>query len=278
MPTRVFKTVPDELLDSAESVADDFQLRGYRVQIERAELGYPFTPTLACRRGNITTVIVEVDSGASFRKVSKKPDEWVRYARSTSRDTRVAVCLPHTADLTHRQMVALQDRGIGLYVVFNDRVVEQIGAADLGLTVALPELRSLSPRLRVLLGDAYEQFAHTHWREGFEEACKALETEARRYLNRWSRTGRITVLRKKGPIVLTAKQINRMTMGDLASDFARIQNQNHADSMIAQALIRVNKDRVNVVHKKRKITTEKRLRVNVGQHMWTIIAALKHTV
>jgi hypothetical protein len=278
MPTRAFKTVADELLDSAESVADDFQFRGYSVEVERAELGYPFTPTLVCKRANITTIIVEVDSGTSFKKLSKKLEEWVRYARSTSKDTRVAACLPAAVNLTHRQMASLQDKGVGLYVAFKDRVVEQIGPADLGLSFALPVLRSLSPSLRILLGDAYEQFAHTHWREGFEEACKALETEARRYLNRWSRTGRITVLRKKGPVVLTAKQINRMTIGDLAADFAKIQHQNHADSMIAQALARINKDRVNVVHKKRKATTEKRLRQNVGQHMWTIVAALKYTI
>jgi hypothetical protein len=278
MPTRAFKTVADELLDSAEIVADDFQFRGYRVEVERAELGYPSTPTLVCKRGNITTIIVEVDSGISFQKLSRKLEEWVRYARSTSKDTRVAACLPADTNLTHRQMASLQDNGVGLYVAFKDRVLERIGPADLGLSFALPELRSLSPAVRIILGDAYEQFAHTHWREGFEEACKALETEARRYLNRWSRTGRITVLRKKGPIVLTAKQINRMTMGNLAADFAKIQNQNHGDNMIAQALARINKDRVNVVHKKRKATTEKRLRQNVGQHMWTIVAALKYTI
>ncbi len=97
-------------------------------------------------------------------------------------------------------------------------------------------------------------------------------------MRKWTRTGRITVLRKKGPVVLTAKQIDRMTMGDLAAEFARIQNQNHADSMIGQALAKINRDRVNVVHRKSKTTTERRLRVNVGQHMWTIVAALKYTV
>lgn len=275
---RVFKTLPDELLAAADAVADDFEMRGHNVRLERAELGYPFTPALVCARDKITTTIVEVASGAGFTKLFKRLDEWVRYARSTSKDTRVAVCLPHTANLTERQMAKLQDKGVGLYVAHPNRVAERIVPADLGLNVALPELRSLPPLMRQLLGDAYEQFAHTHWREGFEEACKVLETEARRYLNRWSRTGRIMVLRKKGPVVLTAKQINRMTMGDLASDFAKIQNQNHADSMIGRALARINKDRVNVVHKKKRTTTEKRLRANVGQHMWTIVAALKYTI
>jgi hypothetical protein len=214
-------------------------------------------------------------ASGNFRK---KLDEWIRYARSTSRDTRIAVCLPHTAKLTVQQMAKLQDKGLGLYVAAPQRVVERIVPADLALNVALPQLHSLQPGVRELLGSAYEQFSHTHWREGFEEACQALEAQARRYLNRWSRTGRIMVSRKKGPVLLTAKQINRMTMGDLASDFAKIQNQNHADSMIGQALARINKDRVNVVHRKKKYTTEKRLRSNVGQHMWTIVAALRYTL
>src|SRR5260370_22536715 len=188
MPMRVFKTVPDELLDSAEAIADDFQFRGYKVQVERAELGYPFTPALVCSRGKITTIIVEVDSGIVFRKLSSKLDEWGRYAGSTSKDTRVAVCLPHTANLTHRQMDALQDKGGGLFVAFNGRVAERIVPVDLGLNVALPELRSLAPEMRELLGDAYEQFNHTHWREGFEEACKVLETEARTYTSRCAQT------------------------------------------------------------------------------------------
>jgi hypothetical protein len=100
--------------------------------------------------------------------------------------------------------------------------------------------------------------------------------EARKYLAKWSKTGRITILDRRGaPITLAAREINKLTMGQLASKFRSIQAQNHKDSVIAKALGRINKDRVGVVHHKRKATTEKRLRVNVGQHMWVIVAALK---
>lgn len=66
-----------------------------------------------------------------------------------------------------------------------------------------------------------------------------------------------------------------MTMGTLAKNFAAIQTQNHVDSRIAQALMTINRDRVGVVHHKSRATTERRLRVNVGGHMWAIIAALR---
>ena len=66
-----------------------------------------------------------------------------------------------------------------------------------------------------------------------------------------------------------------MTMGELARTFANIQNQNQTDSLIGKTLQRVNTDRVGVVHHKSKARTEKRLRTNVGQHMWAIVAAMR---
>ena len=110
------------------------------------------------------------------------------------------------------------------------------------------------------------------------DACQGLETEARRYLKKWTRTGRIKILRKKGPVTLTNAQIDRMTMGQLAEAFRDIQAQNQADNVIGRALATINRDRVGVVHHKRKKVTERRLRANVGQHMWTIIAAMKELI
>jgi len=74
---------------------------------------------------------------------------------------------------------------------------------------------------------------------------------------------------------LAASQINKMTMGQLVHAFGLIQAQNHADSTIHKVLAILNKDRIGVVHHKKKAWTEKRLRTNVGQHMWKIVAALK---
>jgi hypothetical protein len=270
---RKFKTIADELLAHAEAVADYFENRGFTVRVESSELGFPYTPTLLCRRSP-TTIIVEVDG--QIRK--DRLEAWVRYGRSCGRDTRLAVCLPWTITILAEENASLRQKGIGLYLVFDDRLDEHIAPSDLALNVQLPDSNTLSPAVRRALGPAYEQFQRTQWREGFEEACQALENEARRYLKKWTRTGRIKILRKRGPVTLTNPQIDKMTMGQLAETFKHIQAQNHADSIIGQALVTINRDRVGVAHHKRRKVTERRLRANVGTHMWTIVAAMKELV
>jgi len=268
---RQYTTVADELLEHADVVVDYFISRGHRVRVERYELGFPFTATFLCRRGN-TTLILELDNAIQ----KKKLDDWVRYAKSSGKDTRLALCMPSAVNVTAEEEAYLRANRVGLYSVSLDpRVDERIAPDDLGLNVALPELGELPANLRGLLGPAYDQFARAQWREGFEDACQVLEVEARRYLKKWARTRRITVLRRGIPVALSDREINKMTMGKLAVIFAAIQSPNHADSMIGRALTTINKDRVGVAHHKARKTTERRLRVNVGQHMWTIVAALK---
>jgi hypothetical protein len=274
MPRRTYNTIAVELVEYADRVADHFESTGYRVRVEHVELGRPFTPTLVCDR-KPTTVLIDVVTRLDHGRV----EAWVRYARSCGKDTRVAICVPHTVALSNSEVGKLSASGVGLYTVMADSVVEQCLPADLALNVALPEPRSLSKEVKTKLGSAYEKFNRQQWREGFEDACLALEVEARRYLAKWSRTGRIRILGKKGvPGTLTTQEINKLTMGQLAVTFDRIQAQNHTDSLVAKALRRINKDRVGVVHHKGRAVVEKRLRTNVGQHMWVIVAALKEMV
>ncbi len=124
-----------------------------------------------------------------------------------------------------------------------------------------------------MLGPAYEQFARSQWREGFEEACQAFEVEARRYLKAGMRSGRVVIPNRRG--TTATADVDRLTMGQLADAFSRIQHQNYADAIIGQTLKAVNRDRVGVVHKKVLKRTENRLRGNVGRHMWSLIEALK---
>ena len=67
-------------------------------------------------------------------------------------------------------------------------------------------------------------------------------------------------------------------MGRLAGVFAKIQNQNRADSLIGKTFNSINKDRIGVAHHKAKKVTENRLRKNVGNHMWSMINAFKVVV
>ena len=270
MPSRVYKTVSVGLEEYADVAADHFDTSGYKVRVEPEELGFPYTPTFVLKR-RPTTIFLEVSNKIPIDRLA----DWAKYAKSCGTDTRVALCLPHTVPVSADDIARLRDQRIGLYLSFTDRVVEQIAPADLALNVELPDRAALPQRAKEILGSAYDQFGRTQWREGFEDACNALETEARSYLKKWSRTGRIRVLRKGVPVTLTSHQIDKMTMGQLVKAFANIQAQNHADSMIHKALATLNKDRIGVVHHKKKAWTERRLRSNVGQHMWRIVAAIK---
>jgi hypothetical protein len=88
--------------------------------------------------------------------------------------------------------------------------------------------------------------------------------------------GRIIVGNRVGnPVDAKPKQIDGMTMGELATTFNNIITQNYSDTVIARALVMLNKDRTNVAHRKVKAATEARLRKNVGQHMWVVVTALK---
>jgi len=268
-----FKTVSEKLLPVAEETVRYFRGRGFTVSIEKLRVGYPYTPTLECKRQH-TTIIVEL-----FENVpDEKLDQWVAYARSSNRDIRMAVCVQEAlVGLPHIEN-QLREKGIGLYVLTPGGIVERISPPDLGLTLYLPPLQSLPQKVRNLLGPAYDYYTRTQWRECFEEACKILEAQARSYLKNGLKTGRIVLLTHKGVRVLSQRQINRMTMGNLAKCFGQIQNQNHSDAVIEKVLTRINRDRVRITHHKASRATETHLRANVGQHMWVIVDALKQIV
>ena len=268
---RTFLTIPEELLEIADSAADDFSDRGFTIKVEYSEISYPYTPAFVAKRGS-TTVIVEVDTDLP----NSRMDEWSRYAGSCSRDTGVAVAVPGHIALDPAIEDQLRQKGVGIYRVTSSGVVELAPPKDLALLLKLPERNTLHQKVRRVLARAYEKFSRAEWREGFEEACKVLEEEARRYLKKGLATGRIVVLDKRGkPRRLTDKTVDRMTMGVLQEAFANIQNQNRVDSLVGEALQEVIKDRNSIVHHKGRATTESKLRKNVGQHMWTIVAGLK---
>ena len=270
MAHHVYKTVSEKLVEFAEEALAHFRTRGYVVARERRELGFPYTPTLVCRRQH-TRIIVEL-----FEKILiERIDQWVAYARSSNRDIRIAICLPPTAGMTQEDEKSMRAKKVGVYVATGTGLVERIPPEDLGLTLQLPPLATLPRKIQMALGPAYEQYERTQWRECFEEACKSFENEVRNYLLSGSTAGRIVVATRKGPKALTRRQINKMTLGQMANVFSQIQYQSHTDRVVEETLRRINRDRVNVVHHKTKKRTESRLRANVGQHLWAIVAAMK---
>jgi len=268
---RPFLTVPDELLYHAENAADYFEARGYTVTPEHHDLGFPYAPTLYCERPP-TTLFVEVDS--AIRK--DRTNAWVGYTRSCSGDTRIALAMPTENPRATTDEAWLRTAGVGLYLCNAGPVQESIPPRDMSLNAQLPELASLPPEIRRILGPVYEQFERAQWRDGFKSACQAVESLAREYLKQSIRAGRIAFVTAAGrPRPLTEQQIDGMTLGQLGQTFGQIQNQNYSDSAIGSVLRLINKDRVNITHHSTRPETEAALRQNVGQHMYRVIAALK---
>lgn len=271
MPQWDFLTVADELLVPAIATADYYDGLGYAVATEPRELGYPFTPTLRCKRHS-TTCFIEISEAVPLDRLR----EWVAFGRSARADTRVLLAVHERVSLSAKNGVALKNLGVGLVIVSSRGVTEAMPAQDLAVNVELPDTSGDSKRLRTVLGPVYEHFDRNQWREGFEEACVALETAARAYLWKTLDSGRTVVLTDKGnPKGLTKAKVYRMTMGALARDFRNLSQQNHSDSVIGDTLTLVNDDRIRVAHKKRTAAAERALRANVGAQMWRIVGALR---
>lgn len=270
-----FQTLSADLIEFGERAVKHFRILGYTVRIEPTDPGFPTTPTIVCRRA-VTQLHVHVTTSMASVALS----DWLAYARSSGKDARVALLLPEAAwqSVSEVEKERVVTHGVGIYIASTTDIREHAEPSDIGVNVVLPARQALPGPLKRILGPAYDHFARRRWREGFDEACGVLETEARRYLKKWMRTGRIKIVAKgTGKLVaLTGPQINRLTIGQLAKHFQQILNPTLDDSLIGTALKSVNPDRVARVHRKRQSASEMRLRQNVGQHMHAIIGALKH--
>ncbi|HMI81681.1 MAG TPA: hypothetical protein VK480_07825 [Solirubrobacterales bacterium] len=267
-----FKTVPEELLGVASAAGAWLTSRGYKVTAEKYEVGYPLAPTLHGKRSP-TTAIIEVDGEV----VESNMRQWAAFGKSRTTDTRVWCAVSESVKRTGRQDLLLKELGIGLLVVGNDQAQEMIAPKDLGVNVEMPDIDGLSPRLQKALGPVYDHFDRGEWREAFEEACLALEDAARKHLWKGIKAGRIVIQNEHGLKIekLNKGDIDRLTMGGLASRFSRIVKQSQADRIIGDALKQVNPHRIDVAHHKTKSSGEAKLRRNVGAKMWLIFGALK---
>jgi hypothetical protein len=282
---RQWLTVPDELVEHADLVADYHESLGYSVGIEARETGFPGTPTFVAKRGRTrVTVIVEVRATLDVQLLQ----EWVRFAKACPSETRVVVCLPEEASRPASVEQGLREAGVGILLSSSGTVMELVPSRDLTINVSLPEIRTMPPKLRRRLGPVYEKFQRGEWQDGFGDACQVLEAEAVRYLKDGIRRGRLTFRTqpaKKAPagasppagkvVTYTDRQIDRMPIGALADAFAQIETQNYADAAILRTLRHVNRDRIGKTHYTNDAAVVRRLRANVGKHMWVVVEGLK---
>src|SRR5207247_6318001 len=92
MARRSYNTVPIDLIECADAIGVHFSAHGHTLKIEKLILGYPNTPTFVCKRG-ATTTFIEIHYDLQKQRIT----DWVKYANSCSRDTRVAIGVPESS-------------------------------------------------------------------------------------------------------------------------------------------------------------------------------------
>ena len=268
----MYVTLPDELVELAAPIESYYRGRGYKVVREPDDLPYPYTPALKASRGPLT-ILVEVDDEIDGERM----EEWANFCRSTSRDTRVVLALPVDVARTGGEDLRLKGLGVGVLLCsVRSGATEAFAPRDVSLNLQLPSLNSWPVQAHAVAGAAYEQFERSQWREGFEEICQGLEVAVRRHLMSGMRAGRLRFLRSNGTVrPVTEEFIDRQPIGRLIELLDAVQTPSRVDSQLSQILARINKDRIGVVHKKHLAVTEKRLRKNVGMHVWSALSAFK---
>lgn len=204
-------------------------------------------------------------------------DDWCGFAKAAGRDLRVAVLMPvaNWMAIAEPERATWAASGVGVFIAHPDQIEEIAEPRDLGMNVDLPPLERMPRDHRIALAAAYDHFEHDRWREGFDEACRAVESQARTYLIAAIRSTRVTMVDRHGNnITPTTQRVRRMTLGALVNQFKQILNQTGSDVFICKTLASINTDRIGRAHGKRAV--EKRLRLNVGRHMHVIVSAFKH--
>jgi hypothetical protein len=267
-----YLTVADELIEYADGAIRYFRNKGHAIKVEPEDLGFPYTPTFTAKLSH-TLVICDVQDRVNVDRTL----EWVQYARTCQRDTRVIVALAGSVMVKPRDEQKLSAFGVGVLMCSAENCYEKLIAIDQALALSLPELTTLPPKVRRVLAPAYDQFARGDWREGFKTACQSFELEARSYLEKALRLGKVQLVTPTGKYSkVKPATISRATQGQLAGYYRTIAAPNKTEAFLEQALARLNDDRVRAIHYGTSGHTEARLRRNVGQHMLVIINALKY--
>jgi hypothetical protein len=263
-----FRTLPDVLIDLAEEAERFFKKNGFAATRERQDISYPSTPALVCRR---KPTVLFIDVAAKFEE--RRLLAWTSFGQSMSSDTQIAVVTRSGSPLV-RKATWLRRNKVGLYVRDGGALVEVIAPQDLSVQMKLPDLGDASAACRKALGPAFDQIQRGSWREGFESACQALEQLARKHVLLSLEAPRLQFREKNGnPIAVTKAQVKKMTLGQLAVLMGKASPMNARDAVIAKALPRINRARVDVAHK--KYTREAALRKSVGALIWVIFNAVQ---
>ena len=266
-----FRTVGTELEGAAVAAVEYFRSNGYRVSIEPIEFEYPSTPTIRCTRLK-ETLLLEAVVATNLDAI----DGWVAFAKSRSKSTSFALLVVSPPGVTHEELVQLKQRNVGLFSFNGALVTEVIGPRDLTVSLQLPPLEMLKPATLRKIKPCFEKIERGEWVDGFRDACQVLESMAVAHLVDGIQRGRLLFRSKNGSQkTYGLQQIKRMPQGALVKVFAEIVAPTQVDSIYHKALSSTNPDRIKAVHKTSRAKNSARFRATIGQHLWTIVSALK---
>jgi hypothetical protein len=267
-----FLTVPHELQPIVRDCFNWLHENGFAIKIEHRLDHYPESATiLASRDGNQYFYIFDAKVKLDRCKM------WSGYGHSCSRPTYIVECIPETAKMSGKTIAQAKSIGVGLTLVTEEGQINEIVAPlDLTLNLKLPPLHGHRVVIKRALRPIEARFGRGEWKIGFEESCKLVEMRARDYMRREARAGNVRIIGKNGATkqVLEA-EIGRMPLGALAELFCNKLSQSQVDSILCSGLKQINPDRISVAHNIKDKRRERRLRDNVGKHMWTINNMLK---
>ena len=213
MPTKTYNWVSDELVEVADDIRTWLLDRGYTLKIEKASAGFPFPPTFLCTRAKLERLLVEVVPEWQESRLQT----WVAYAKTCKSELKICIGVANHLVIPRSTTDKIRGLGIGLLRSGGGNTFFEIEPTDLSITVSLPPRDSLQQETRVLLGEAYDHFEASRWREGFEDACKVFDKAAKKYLKKWVRTGRVKFATKKGPVAYPDSKIDRFNLGPVRS-------------------------------------------------------------
>lgn len=266
-----FRTVGTELEEAATAAVYYFRDKGYGVLTEPFEFDYPTAPTVMCKRGR-ARLIIEAVVDVNMSSL----DAWLGYARSRDSETSLAVLVVDPPGLSLSTVVELRQRKVGVYSYGSTGIVELLAPTDLSVAVPLPPLDGLKSQIRRRLQPCFDKVERGEWLDGFRDSCQILEAAAVEHLKDGVKRGRVTFVTPSGKQkVYTLQQIGRMPQGALAKAYGEIFAPTQIDSALAKALDRLNRDRIKAVHKTDSAKHSRALRSKIGQHMWTVVSALK---
>jgi hypothetical protein len=264
-----FLTLPDELQSLANELLLHLSRRGYAPKKEPNSLTLPATPTIMATRGHETHYFL-----VRQKVSSPELDTWYRYACSCTTDTRITFCCPENSAVGLAQVGSLREQRIGLTIRSIRGFDITSEARDLAFHAHAPERAGLKPKVRELLGEAFDRLEAGDWRPAFEDACTTLEEQCMKYLLTKLKMGGVKYKSGSKIKMPTDKQIKKMTIGAMKDVFCKMINQNQLEANLCAALTKLNPDRIRRAHTRSAVGSEAALRKRVGTHMWLISNAL----